>query len=69
MKFFAFCFILFIHSVAFAEYSKQNVFVVDGDSVNVDLLVFFDLSKEPEVLPGNRSLVRLRIAGIDTPEI
>ena len=69
MKFFAFCLILTIQGMAFAEQSKQNLFVVDGDSVNVDLLVFFDLAKEPEVLLGNRSLVKLRIAGIDTPEI
>ena len=69
MKFFAFCLILVIHTIVLADQSKQNYFVVDGDSVNVDLIVFFDLSKEPEVLPGNRSLVKLRIAGIDTPEI
>ena len=69
MKFFAFCFILVIHSIVLSDQSKQNYYVVDGDSVNVDLIVFFDLSKEPEVLPGNRSLVKLRIAGIDTPEI
>jgi len=69
MKFIAFCLFLVIHSVAFAEHLKQNIFVVDGDSVNVGLLVFFDLAKEPEVLPDNRSLVKLRIAGIDTPEI
>ena len=69
MKFFAFCFILVIHSIVLSDQSKQNYLVVEVDSVNVDLLVFFDLSKEPEVLPDNRSLVKLRIAGIDTPEI
>ena len=69
MKFFVFCLLVIIQTITFANDSKQSLFVVDGDSVNVDLLVFFDLAKEPEVLPGNRSLVKLRIAGIDTPEI
>ncbi len=69
MKFFTLCFFLAINVIAIADESKHNIFVVDGDSVNIDLLVFFDLAKEPKILPGNRSTVRLRIAGIDTPEI
>jgi len=69
MKFFVFCLLVIIQTITFANDSKQSLFVVDGDSINVDLLVFFDLAKEPAVLPGNRSLVKLRIAGIDTPEI
>jgi endonuclease YncB( thermonuclease family) len=69
MKFFVCCLLVIIHTITIANDSKQSLFVVDGDSVNVDLLVFFDLAKEPITLKGNKRNLKLRIAGIDTPEI
>ena len=69
MKFFVCCLVAIIHTITFANDSKQSLFVVDGDSVNVDLVVFFDLAKEPIILKGNSGNLKLRIAGIDTPEI
>ena len=69
MKFFVCCLLVIIHTITFANDSKQSLFVVDGDSVNVDLVVFLDLAKEPIILKGNTGNLKLRIAGIDTPEI
>ena len=54
MKFFVCCLVAIIHTITFANDSKQSLFVVDGDSVNVDLVVFLDLAKEPIILKGNK---------------
>ena len=69
MKLFIFCFWLSLHSCIFASESKQSLFIVDGDSVNINVVQFLDVAQAPMEALGNKSDLKMRIAGIDTPEI
>ena len=69
MKLFIFCCWLSLHSCIFASESKQSLFIVDGDSVNINVVQFLDVAQAPMEALGNKSDLKMRIAGIDTPEI
>ena len=69
MKLFIFCLFFSLHSCIFAGESKQPLFIVEGDSVNINVVLFLDIAQAPmEELSGKTDL-KMRIAGIDTPEI
>ena len=69
MKLFVFCLWFSIHSCIFASESKQPLFIVDGDSVNINVVLFLDLAQAPMEKLGDKADLKMRIAGIDTPEI
>ena len=69
MKFFIFCLWFSLHSCIFASESKQSLFIVDGDSVNINVVLFLDLAQAPMEELGDKTDLKMRIAGIDTPEI
>jgi len=69
MKLFVFCLWFSLHSCIFASESKQPLFIVDGDSVNINVVLFLDLAQAPMEEFGNKTDLKMRIAGIDTPEI
>ena len=69
MKLFIFCLWFSAYSCIFASESKQSLFIVDGDSVNINVVQFLDVAQAPMEALGNKSDLKMRIAGIDTPEI
>jgi endonuclease YncB( thermonuclease family) len=69
MKLFIFCLWFSIHTCIFASESKQSLFIVDGDSVNINVVLFLDLAQAPMEELGDKTDLKMRIAGIDTPEI
>ena len=69
MKLFVFCLWFSIYSCIFASESKQSLFIVDGDSVNINIVLFLDLAQAPMEELSNKTDLKMRIAGIDTPEI
>ena len=69
MKLFIFCLWFSIHSCVFASGSKQPLLIVDGDSVNINVVLFLDLAQAPMEEFGDKTDLKMRIAGIDTPEI
>jgi endonuclease YncB( thermonuclease family) len=69
MKLFIFCLWFSLHSCIFASESKQSLFIVDGDSVNINVVLFLDLAQVPMEELGDKTDLKMRIAGIDTPEI
>ena len=48
---------------------KQPLFIVDGDSVNINVVLFLDLAQAPMEELDDKTDLKMRIAGIDTPEI
>ena len=69
MKLFIFCLFFSLNSCILASESRQPLFIVDGDSVNINVVLFLDIAQAPmEELSGKTDL-KMRIAGIDTPEI
>ena len=69
MKLFVFCLWFGVHSCIFASELKQSLFIVDGDSVNINVVLFLDLAQAPMEELGDKTDLKMRIAGIDTPEI
>ena len=69
MKLFIFCLWFSIHSCIFASESKQPLFIVDGDSVNINVVLFLDLAQAPMEELSDKTDLKMRIAGIDTPEL
>jgi len=69
MKLFIFCLWFSLHSCIFASESKQPLFIVDGDSININVVLFLDLAQAPMEELGDKTDLKMRIAGIDTPEI
>jgi endonuclease YncB( thermonuclease family) len=67
---------LFIFSVLFSFCGlvgaqggdKHPLIVVDGDSVNIDVLLFLEVAQTHQETMDDRTLLRMRISGIDTPE-
>ena len=69
MKLFIFCLWFSVYSCIFASESKQPLFIVDGDSININVVLFLDLAEAPIEELGDKADLKMRIAGIDTPEI
>ena len=69
MKLFVFCLWFSLHSCIIASESKQPLFIVDGDSVNINVVLFLDLAQAPMEELDDKTDLKMRIAGIDTPEI
>ena len=69
MKLFVFCLFFSIHSCIFAGESKQPLFIVDGDSVNIKVVFFLDIAQASMEEFSDKTDLKMRIAGIDTPEI
>ena len=69
MKLFVFCLWFGVHSCIFASELKQSLFIVDGDSVNINVVLFLDLAQAPMEELGDKTDLKMRIAGIDTPEM
>ena len=69
MKLFIFCLWFSLHNCIFASESKQPLFIVDGDSVNINIVIFLDLAQAPMEELSDKTDLKMRIAGIDTPEI
>ena len=69
MKLFVLCLLFSFCSLADAQSDvKFPLVIVDGDSVNIDVLLFLDFAQTHQDSMGDRTLLRMRIAGIDTPE-
>ena len=69
MKLFVLCLLLsFCGFVSAQSDLKQGLVIVDGDSVNIDILLFLDVAQHHQEEMSGRTLLRLRIAGINTPE-
>ena len=69
MKLFIFCLWLSFYSSIFASESKLPLFIVDGDSLNINVVLFLNLTQAPMEELGEKTDLKMRIAGIDTPEI
>ena len=69
MKLFIFCLWISVYSCVYASESKQSLFIVDGDSININVVLFLDLAQAPMEELGDKADLKMRIAGIDTPEI
>ncbi|MCS5591349.1 MAG: thermonuclease family protein [Gammaproteobacteria bacterium] len=69
MKLFVLCVIFsFCGLVGAQSYDKQPLIIVDGDSVNIDVLLFLEVAQMHQETMEDKTLLRMRIAGIDTPE-
>lgn len=69
MKLFVLCLLFsFCSLVAAQDNTRQTLVIVDGDSVNIDVLLFLDVAKAHQEVMSDRTLLRMRITGIDTPE-
>ena len=55
MKLFIFCLWFSAHSCIFASESKQPLFIVDGDSININVVLFLDLAKAPMEELGDKA--------------
>ena len=69
MKLFIFCLWISVYSFTYASESKQSLFIIDGDSVNINVVLFLDLAQAPMEKLDDKTDLKMRIAGIDTPEI
>ena len=69
MKLFIFCLFFSLHSCIFASELKQPLFIVDGDSVNINFVLFLDIAQASMEELEDKTDLKMRIAGIDTPEI
>ena len=69
MKLFIFCLWISFYSCTYASESKQSLFIIDGDSVNINVVLFLDLAQAPMEKLDDKTDLKMRIAGIDTPEI
>ena len=69
MKLFIFCLFFSLYSCIFASELKQPLFIVDGDSININVVIFLDIAQAPTEELGDKTDLKMRIAGIDTPEI
>ena len=69
MKLFIFCLWISVYSCVYSSESKQSLFIVDGDSVNTSVALFLDLAQAPLKELSDKTYLKMRIAGIDTPEI
>ena len=69
MKLFIFCLFFSLHSCIFASELKQPLFIVDGDSVNINFVLFLDIAQASMEEIEDKTDLKMRIAGIDTPEI
>ena len=69
MKLFIFCLWISLYSCIFASESKQPLFIVDGDSVNINVVLFLNIAQASMEELGNKTDLKMRIDGIDTPEI
>ena len=69
MKLFIFCLWIGVYGFVYASESKRSLFIVDGDSVNINVVLFIDLAQAPMEELGDKTDLKMRIAGIDTPEI
>ena len=62
MKLFIFCLFLSLHSCIFAGELKQPLLIVDGDSVNINVVLFLDIAQAPmEELANKTDLKMLAI--------
>lgn len=69
MKLFVLCLLFSFCSVSGAQSdTKHPLVIVDGDSVNIDILLFLDFAQAHQGSMDDRALLRMRITGIDTPE-
>lgn len=69
MKLFVLCLLFSFCSVFGAQSdAKHPLVIVDGDSVNIDILLFLDFAQVHQGSMDDRALLRMRIDGIDTPE-
>jgi len=69
MKLFVLCLLFSYCSFVGAQNdSKFPLVIVDGDSVNIDILLFLDFAQTHQDPMDDQTLLRMRIAGIDTPE-
>ena len=69
MKLFIFCLWISVYSCIYASESKQSLFIVDGDSININIALFLDLAQAPMEVLGDKTDLKMRIVGIDTPEM
>ena len=69
MKLFIFCLFISVHSCIYASESKQSLFIIDGDSVNINVALFLDFAQGPIEELDDKTDLKMRIAGIDTPEM
>jgi len=69
MKLFVVCLLFsFCGLVGAQSDAKYPLVIVDGDSVNIDILRFLDVAQSHQEPMSSKTLLRMRIAGIDTPE-
>jgi endonuclease YncB( thermonuclease family) len=69
MKLFILCLLLGFYGLVSAQSdAKYPLVIVDGDSVNIDILRFLDVAQQHQEQMSDRTLLRMRISGIDTPE-
>ncbi len=67
MKLFVLCLLFSFCSFVGAQSDlKHPLVIVDGDSVNIDVLLFLDFAKTHQDSMDDRTLLRMRIAGIDS---
>ena len=69
MKLFIFCLWISVYSCIYASESKQSLFIVDGDSININIALFLVLAQAPMEELGDKTDLKMRIVGIDTPEM
>jgi len=69
MKLFVLCLLFSFCSIAGSQSNaKHPLAIVDGDSVNINVLLFLDFAKIHQEPMDDRTFLRMRIAGIDAPE-
>jgi endonuclease YncB( thermonuclease family) len=69
MKLFVLCLLFGYCSFVGAQSDfKYPLVIVDGDSINIDVLLFLEVAQAHQDDMDDRTLLRMRIAGIDTPE-
>jgi len=69
MKLFVLCLLFSFCGIAGAQSdAKHPLVIVDGDSVNIDILLFLDFAQAHQGSMDDQTLFRMRITGIDTPE-
>ncbi|HIF89911.1 MAG TPA: thermonuclease family protein [Candidatus Thioglobus sp.] len=69
MKLFVLCLLFSFCSIAGSQSNaKHPLVIVDGDSVNINVLLFLDFAKIHQEPMDDRTFLKMRIAGIDTPE-
>ena len=69
MKLFVLCLLFSFYGLVGAQNDAEYpLVIVDGDSVNIDILRFLDVAQQHQEPMSGKTLLRMRIAGIDTPE-